>query len=308
MRALLLTLTIGCTTIELGEGEELGVHEAALGACTTGQWCMERAAALEAPLLHGVFALNENDVFAVGDQGTILRRTNGAWAAMSSGTTNDLRGVWAASSSDAWAVGLDGTILRFNGTSWSTVAAPDALDIDAIWGSKSNDVWFAGSSRVLRWDGASFRTFNLSGTLTTIHGTGPSDVWTTGENSFLWRFNGSSFNIAGSSSQFGGVFEILALSLTDVWITTPTPTKETLRQSGTKWFPKPTNSAFFFGLSALSSTSIWGAGATHVGRWNGLAWMTEQPFGSGAMLMAVSAVPGHVWTVGEGSLIGHLGF
>lgn len=308
MRTLLLTLTIGCTTIELGEGEELGVHAVALTACTTGQWCFEREPALELPLLHGVFALDENDVFAVGDEGTILRRTSDAWTAMASGTTRDLRGVWAASPSDVWAGGLDGTILRFDGTSWSTVAAPDTLAVDAVWGTSANDVWFAGSSRVLRWDGASFRTYNLTGTLTTIHGTGPGDVWTTGENSFLWRFNGSAFNVAGSSSQFGGVFEVLALSLTDVWITTPTPLKETLRLSGLKWAPKTTNRAFFFGLSALSASNIWGAGATHVGRWNGLAWTTEQPFGGGAMLMAVTSVPGHVWVVGDDSLIGHLSF
>jgi hypothetical protein len=308
MRYLLLTLTVGCAAIDPGEGEELGVRSAAIESCPSGQWCIETPPV--AVLLHGVFAVSADDVFAVGDQGTILRRSGDQWTEMSSGTTKNLRGVWAASSSDVWAVGVEGTILRFDGTSWSRVITNETLPFDAVWGSSANDVWLAGSSRVVRWDGLSFRTFNLTGTLLSVHGSSSTDVWASGENSPLWRYNGFSWSMVSVSGIMGGVYTVLALSRTDAFITTPTPTKETLRfVPPTKWAAKTTNLAFFYALSAFSASDIWGAGFTIggavVGRWNGVSWATEQPFGSGGKLFSATTAPGHVWVVGEDGLIGH---
>jgi hypothetical protein len=308
MRYLLLTLAVGCAAIESSEGEELAVQVAALESCPTGQWCVESPPVEE--LLHGVFAINANEVYAVGDRGTILRRSSDQWVAMSSGTDRNLRGVWAASSSDVWAVGVEGTILRFNGVSWSHVSSPDTLPYDGVWGSSANDVWLTGSSRIVRWDGSSFRTFSLTGTMLSVHGTGPTDVWTSGENSPLWRYNGTSWSMVPVGGITGGIYSVLGISTTEAWITTPTLTKETLRLgSFNKWAPKTTNRAIFYGLSALAANDIWGAGFTNggaiVGRWNGVSWATEQPFASSGKLFSVTTVAGHVWVVGEQALIGH---
>src|ERR1051326_9466652 len=79
--------------------------------CPSGQWCVETAP-VTATLLHGVFAVSTDDVFAVGDAGTILHRRCGTWSAMTSGTTMNLRGVWAANAQDIWAVGQGATILH----------------------------------------------------------------------------------------------------------------------------------------------------------------------------------------------------
>src|SRR5262245_23955830 len=110
----------GCVTpIELSTTDEAVTTDAVTPqtTCPAGQWCVETAPVSGSPLLHAVWAVNANDVFAVGDSGTIVRRVNGAWTVMTSNTTANLRGVWAASSSDVWAVGVGGAIVRFNGTS-----------------------------------------------------------------------------------------------------------------------------------------------------------------------------------------------
>ncbi|MEO7735276.1 MAG: WD40 repeat domain-containing protein, partial [Kofleriaceae bacterium] len=133
-------------------------------------------------LLHAIWAVNANDVFAVGDGGTILRRQNGnAWTQMTSGTTANLRGLWASSSTDVWAGGVGGVILHYDGTAWSPVTGATS-DVDAVWGSGSNDVWFCGSGTVLRRANNAFTKFSFAGTLLAVSGTGPSDVWVTGEN------------------------------------------------------------------------------------------------------------------------------
>ena len=56
-----------------------------------------------------------SDVFAVGEDGTILHYDGSGWSAMSSGTTNELYGVWGSSGSDVFAVGDGGTILHYDG-------------------------------------------------------------------------------------------------------------------------------------------------------------------------------------------------
>jgi hypothetical protein len=304
---LLLSLTIGfgCAAVAPDEVEESEVVAAVIAACPPGQWCVESAADAEAPLLHSVFAINAGDVFAVGDNGTILRRTNSEWRAMSSGTTVNLRGVWAASSTDVWAVGV-GTILHFDGTVWSTVPAPDSLPLDAVWGSGRGDVWMVGSSRVLRWNGAGFTTFDLGGTLVAVHGTGPNDVWATGEQANLRRFNGVSWSTV-TSSVGPNYFAVHALSTTDVWTTPLVLGKETARlTSGTKWMVKTTGGFIFQSLSSLAANDIWAAGGNdRVGHWNGLSWTTDQPFGTGASLWSITTTPGHAWVVGTGSLIAH---
>ena len=56
-----------------------------------------------------------SDVFAVGQNGTILHYDGSSWSSMSSGTSNELLGVWGSSASDAFAVGSWSTILDYSG-------------------------------------------------------------------------------------------------------------------------------------------------------------------------------------------------
>src|SRR6476659_5797076 len=114
-----LVFLTSCVTAELDAG---GLEESeSIAAISCPTWCQETSPTTAR--LHGVWAASANDVFAVGDGGTILRRVNGTWTQMTSPTTNHLRGVWGLSSSDVWACGVAsggaGTVVHFNGTSWS---------------------------------------------------------------------------------------------------------------------------------------------------------------------------------------------
>jgi hypothetical protein len=307
MKYLPLVFAIGCTTSASDPTEfaETVVVEA-VTACPAGQWCIESSpATAAATLLHSVWAVSAEDVFAVGDDGMILRRTGDVWAAMASPVTANLRGVWAASSSDAWAGGVAGTILHFDGATWTQVAVPTTADIDGIWGSGPSDVWFCGSGTVLHWNGTAFSTAGFAGVLLSISGTGPGDVWATGENSNLRHWNGTSWTTSNPISGTATFFAVLAVSPTDVWVTDFMPGKETGHWNGVKWTPLRTGSGIFNGLSALAPADIWGAGGSRVGHWNGTAWTTEQPFGSNVALWSVATPPGNVWIVGSGGLIAH---
>ena len=81
--------------------------------------------------LHGVWGSSHNDVFALGDLGTILHYDGTKWTTiMKSGTKNFLYGVWGNSHNDVFAVGgkvsdsqCYGVILHYDGSSWSTMSS-----------------------------------------------------------------------------------------------------------------------------------------------------------------------------------------
>jgi hypothetical protein len=256
-------------------------------------------------LLRAVWAVSADDVFAVGDGGTILRRTNGAWAAMSSGTTSKLRGVWGASSSDVWATGLSGTILHFDGTAWSPVTVTSS-EIDGVWGSSSSDVWFVGQGTVLHFDGASFSSTSFTGSLLSVSGTGPSDVWIAGENAGVRHFNGSAWALVNTGAGTNSYFAVLAIASTDVWLADLASSKETVHWNGARWTSVHTGSGIIFeSLSALASSDVWGAGGKNIGHWNGTSWGFDTSFATGTSLWSITAAPTDLWAVGDGGLILH---
>jgi hypothetical protein len=314
MRRLLLVLLCGCGVADPDAARDPEESEAlslsTIAECPIGQWCVETPASMmPGPRLHGVWAVSADDVFAVGDNGTIVRRTDGNdWVAMSSGTTNHLRSVWGSSSSDVWAGGGSGTVLHFDGTSWSPVSA-QIPNVDSIWGSSASNVWLVGSTVVLRWNGSSFTKFGFGGTLLAVSGTGPNDVWVTGETTYLHHYIGTSWALVmpgiGSS-----MTAVLALATNDVWAAGPLPGKETTHYNGIKWTtiktdPVASNAAMFQSMSAQATNDVWGVGNSKIGHWDGTAWSLEEPFGTNQTLWSISTAPGHAWIVGDNALIAH---
>lgn len=81
--------------------------------------------------LSDVWGPSADEIYAVGNQGTILHYNGSGWARMESGTEADLEGVWGYQLKDAdgnitrtdvFAAGSNGTILRYDGTAWSSLA------------------------------------------------------------------------------------------------------------------------------------------------------------------------------------------
>jgi hypothetical protein len=110
-------------------------------------------------VLRGIWGSSKDDIWAVGDKGTLRRMKSGAarWEIVPSPTNEDLHAVWGSAANDVWAVGDAGTILHFDGTSWKTSEAAFAVglkpDLRGIWGSAANDVWIVGGNVALHYTG-----------------------------------------------------------------------------------------------------------------------------------------------------------
>lgn len=111
-------------------------------------------------VLEGIWGSSANDIWAVGDNGTIRHLTNGAarWEIVASPTNEGLHAVWGSSANDVWAVGDSGTIVHFDGTTWSPSLAAFGLgpkpDLYGVWGSSADDVWIVGDNVALHYTGA----------------------------------------------------------------------------------------------------------------------------------------------------------
>jgi hypothetical protein len=118
------------------------------------------------PRFHDVWGTSDNNVYVVGEYGTILHTTNGGtdWTVMSvpSGvSTVTLRDIWGTSENDIFAVG-DGpavpngsTILHYDGTAWSIMSHPrdtTIVKLHGVWGTSDN--FFAVGEPYIDTDGS----------------------------------------------------------------------------------------------------------------------------------------------------------
>ena len=79
--------------------------------------------------LRGVGGAGPNDVWAVGDNGTIVHWDGQVWLTFPSGTKQRLLAVWGSGAHDVWAVGYDSTILHLSRDSSRTCAGPTVRSI-----------------------------------------------------------------------------------------------------------------------------------------------------------------------------------
>lgn len=269
--------------------------------CAPDTWCTETAPAAGI-LLRAVWAATTNDVFAVGDGGSIFHRRDNAWTAMTSNTTENLRGIWGLSASDIWAAGDNGALLHYDGTQW-TPQGSFTVDFHGVWASATDDVWITAGGSVVHWNGQLFSSTNLPGTVFAISGTSATDLWATGEQAKVDHFTGA-WTTGIDPGAGATYFAVLALP-GEVWVSTFTPGKETLRFSGGTWTPKPATATVFQGFHAISATDIWAAGGNDVGHYDGASWTTESPAGNAASMFGIGGVGGSFWIVGSDSLILH---
>jgi uncharacterized membrane protein len=167
--------------------------------------------------LRGVWGTSSSNVFAVGNNGTILHYSGNAWNTMPSGTTVTLREIWGSSPSDVFAVGDNGTILHYDGNAWNTMPSGTTAGIEGIWGSSSSDVFAVGDNgTILRYDGNSWSTmpYGDMADLYDVWGTSSSDVYAAAVVSFAQHYDGDSWLRMNTSHQGATIARC-------IWVRTP---------------------------------------------------------------------------------------
>lgn len=123
--------------------------------------------------LHSIFGFSENDIYAVGDYGTVLHKDATGWSVQRQFETeagsgpyymsfNLLQDVWGPDEDHVFACGNSGQVYLLDQTqispAWTKINEGGfivtAYDLAKMDGSGPDDVWFVGAGGVLRrWHG-----------------------------------------------------------------------------------------------------------------------------------------------------------
>lgn len=98
-------------------------------------------------ILHDVFALRRDALFAVSDSGTTLGSDGSSWKRLAnSGDTTALYSVWGSDEDNIWAVGDSGVIRKWDGSGWTTQPSGITTTLYGIWGTSKSEVYAVGVS------------------------------------------------------------------------------------------------------------------------------------------------------------------
>ncbi|MFN0077536.1 MAG: Calx-beta domain-containing protein [Prosthecobacter sp.] len=272
---------------------------------TIGWWQPVSSGSTES--LRAIWAANATNLWAVGDNGTILKGDGSTWTAQTSGTTEHLRAVWGTSVSSVWAVGDGGVILFFNGTSWAAQTSSTTNALRGVWGSSGTNVFAVGDGgTIVRSTNGTSWAASASGITTrlrAVHGSGTSNVWAVGDGGVVRFWNGTTWGsqTSGVSTQLNAVF---ASNTTNIWAVGSGGVVR--KGTGTTWASQTSASgADLNGVWTASTTNLLAAGASsaQMVSTNGTSW-------SNVMLSALGTFNGVFgtsstigWAVGDGGAI-----
>jgi predicted RND superfamily exporter protein/glutaredoxin len=132
--------------------------------------------------------------FAVGDGGTVLRLEGDRLVPETlPGIDVDLSAVWVAAGGEAFAAGSRGTLLRRRDGKWEAIPTGTRAMLHGIWGSGVNDLHVVGEGGIaLRWDGErlSRGQTRTRAELRAVHGSSRDDLWAVGLDCAVRRNSG----------------------------------------------------------------------------------------------------------------------
>lgn len=160
-----------------------------------------------------------NDLWAVGESGTIWHSDGTPWQQSSTGRAVAMNSVWATDSQNVWAVGDNGSVLRYTGSYFKAVSVGTSLILNGVWAASATDVWVVGTGGlILHYDGNSWikQQSGTDRTLRAVFGLSANRVFAVGDDGIAVTWNGTNWTVMPTSSS-ASLHTVWAASATDVW-------------------------------------------------------------------------------------------
>jgi hypothetical protein len=151
--------------------------------------------------LYDVWGKSPADVFAVGDEGSILHYDGTSWSSMESSTKEHIMFIGDYSPTEIVAVTDKSTILIYDGTSWNTrEKLPESLNLWGAWADSSSKIFMITLGHplgdeypFLYFNGTEYlrMKYNFEHHLDCIWGSSDTDVYAGGEYGTVAHFDGT---------------------------------------------------------------------------------------------------------------------
>jgi len=225
-----------------------------------------------------------------------------------------INSIWADRGGTVFVGANGGALMRWNGSAWQSIATEllGSTSIVSIWGTSPNDVWATNMYALIRFDGTSWRLFDLppaavAGTrpmFRMITGSGPNDVWfVSAEAVYHWTATGwapKAYLVnSGSPGTPGYLTFVSAASASEVWAISD---KKVSRWNGTDFVEVtwPQANPMFLGLSAIGPNDVWVKENNSYWHWDGQKFTLEPGVGTNGGFYTYyelfATTPGDVWT------------
>lgn len=282
-------------------------------SCSPSGWCIQSQGSGQR--LRGVWGIGSQDLWVVGESGTILRSKGSAWsmepAPMGLGG-NNLYGIWGVDGTEGWIAGQNGSMVRWRGSALS-YESRGGNSLEGAWGPANDNIWVVGEdSRILHWNGTSWSPQPIIGlsasvTLRAVHGIDASHAWAVGGSGVVVRWDGAAWTSQGAIPGSPELQDVWAADASNIWIVGRGGT--IFRGDGTTWTRQVSNTPNdLFGIWGSDANNIWAVGpfATIV-HWNGTIWDSQvSGIDPGLILFAVWGTDAkNVFAVGDNGTILH---
>ena len=148
--------------------------------------------------LHAVWGTSPDDVWAVGDKGTIVHWDGVEWKKVRSPVNLLLYDIWGTSANNIYAIRISlaqqSQLIHYDGNNWIEIT--DQLpagerNFTSLWFDKGGTGYVVGNN-VLYYNGGSFNRIevNQDKFLLRVRGRNSTDVFTVGQKGRVYHFNG----------------------------------------------------------------------------------------------------------------------
>lgn len=293
------------------------------GRCSIDGWCRDALLPDGGPIttrhLRAVFARAHDEVYVVGDYGTMLIWNGVEWRQpVGLRPADDFFAVWASGPTDVWVAGFIGDpeqpvgmYAHFDGTQFDQIIKPLAKRPEGLFGFAKDDVWSVGTGGELRhWTGTSWSMTSGPTTeaLSDVAG-GGGKLWAVGASGTVLERDAMGWRSATPALTIGGLAAIVAFSPTRAYAAGGA---EWLEYDGVAWTKKQWPNHLnlqILGLWGKTPQRLWAVGPA------GGAWkledgvMTPSDTGTTALLRDIHGFDERfVWAVGfDGTVLRRYG-
>lgn len=148
--------------------------------------------------LYSVWGSSPEDVWAVGDKGTIIHWDGIQWEKVDVGITKRITAIWGTSKDDIYVVpiseltGITSALYKYNDSMWEKVYNSIGIFSTTLWKTPGGKLLIGGTA-LLEYNGSSLQEIQIPGRtrgIVKIRGSNVNNIFTAGDFGEITHFNG----------------------------------------------------------------------------------------------------------------------